>query len=332
MSGMKTATIKKLLKNRIDDWLSSVKDQTLVEMIKKDVIVSGGAIASALLGEKINDYDFYFRTKATALAVAQYYVSVFNSTIRENLTIKVVPEVKLETRKNCKGVDEERIIIYMKSSGVASETQSDYRYYESQPEAAQDEFFSDLAMVKDDQFASAIGEPDDLIKAGEDLVSVARNKEKYRPIFLSENAITLSDKVQLVVRFFGEARELHENYDFAHAMCWFDYDKYDLVAPHEALESMLSKTLIYKGSLYPIASLFRTRKFLARGWRISAGQMLKIIFQVSKLNLEDRAVLREQLIGVDQAYMTQLLSAIEANKSNRIDSVYIANLIDEIFE
>jgi hypothetical protein len=275
------------------------------------------------MGEKINDYDYYFRTQETALAVAKYYVSVFNSSVRQTLTVPVTPEVKLERRLNCKGREEERVIIYMKSSGVASETQTDYRYYESQPESAQDEFFGDVAAAMD---------TGDDIADGEELVKIARSKDKYRPIFLSENAITLSDKTQLVVRFYGEANELHENYDFAHAMCWFDYAKYDLVAPHEALECMLSKTLIYKGSLYPIASLFRIRKFIARGWRISAGQMLKIIFQVSKLNLEDRTVLREQLIGVDQAYMSQLLSTIAENKTDRIDSVYIAKLIDEIFE
>lgn len=323
MTGMKISTAKKLIKNRIDDWLKTITDETLVGMIKRDVIASGGCIASALMGDKINDYDYYFRTKETALAVAKYYVAVFNSANSIDSTVKFKPEVRLQVRTNCKGREEERIIVYMKSAGVASETMTEYKYYESASEQDQDAFFEDIA--------SAVSTTDD-IEAGEDLVKIARGKEKYRPIFLSENAITLSDKTQLVVRFFGEARELHENYDFAHAMCWFDYAKYDLVAPHEALECMLSKTLVYKGSLYPISSLFRIRKFIARGWRITAGQMLKIIFQVSDLNLKDPAVLREQLIGVDQAYMSQLLMAIESDKSQRIDSVYIAKLIDEIFE
>ena len=50
-------------------------------------------------------------------------------------------------------------------------------------------------------------------------------------------------------------------------------------------------------ALYPIASLLRIRKFIERGWRITAGQMLKIIWQLQDVNLSDPAVMREQLTG-----------------------------------
>ena len=103
------------------------------------------------------------------------------------------------------------------------------------------------------------------------------------------------------------------------------------VLPQESLEAMLSKSLIYKGSLYPLASMFRCRKFIARGWRITAGQMLKIAHQISNVDLNDRAVLREQLIGVDMAYMEQLLTALQ-NHKGKIDETYLAQLVDEIFE
>lgn len=324
MSGMKTTTIKKLLRNRIEDWLNSVKDESLVEMIKRDVIVSGGSIASALLGEKINDYDYYFRTKETALAVAKYYVAEFEKT-RPTSTkgVPITLDVRLEDRKNCKGEVENRVIIYIKSAGVISETTTEYEYYESRPEAECDTFMAGLSVYEGEQGS---------LEQGEAIAQDVKKKEKYRPVFLSENAITLSDRAQLVVRFYGEAAQLHVNYDYAHAMCWYDYSKHILIAPQEALESMLSKNLVYKGSLYPIASLFRLRKFIERGWRITAGQMLKIIFQVSELNLEDPAVLRDQLLGVDAAYMHQLIVALSSDKSAKIDATYVAKLIDEIFE
>ena len=114
-------------------------------------------------------------------------------------------------------------------------------------------------------------------------------------------------------------------------MCYYDYAKDTLGLHPEALEAVLSKTLIYKGSLYPIASLFRIRKFYERGWRITAGQMLKIVWQLQDVNLKDPAVLREQLIGVDQAYMHQLLRALETT-TDRVDATYVAKLIDKIFE
>jgi hypothetical protein len=104
------------------------------------------------------------------------------------------------------------------------------------------------------------------------------------------------------------------------------------VLPQDALEAMLSKTLIYQGSLYPLASIFRTRKFISRGWRITAGQMLKMIWQAHDIDLHDPAVLKEQLIGVDSVFMGTLLHELDKNKSDRIDQLYLAKLIDTIFE
>ena len=217
----------------------------------------------------------------------------------------------------------------MKSAGVAGEDQAPYQYFESSTEGDTDDF---MASLQSEEISGGDGSVAEAVAAAAD-VTDKNKKGSYRPVFLSENAITLSDKVQLVVRFYGEPSQLHENYDYAHAMCYYKYATDELSCPQEALECMLSKTLIYKGSLYPLASIFRLRKFIARGWRISAGQMLKIMFQISKLDLSDSKALYEQLIGVDQAYMHQLIRALENREpGTRIDATYLASLIDQIFE
>lgn len=322
-AGMKASTVKLVLKKKMENWFESISDQALVKLLKRDTIVSGGAIASMLAGEKVNDYDIYFRTKETALACAKYYVDIFNATNGQLSTTAMRscnPQVKLDTRENIKGENEERVIIYMKSSGVASEDQGEYRYFEGEAEVSADAFMDSLNTS-----------PADTV---EELVTIVKDKKNpYRPVFFSENAITLSDKVQVVVRFFGSPDEIHENYDYAHAMCHYDYNSNSLTLHPEALEAILSRTLIYKGSLYPIASIFRVRKFIQRGWRITAGQLLKIIWQINEIDLKNSVVLREQLLGVDQAYMHQLLRALETKDASvRIDATYLAKLVDEIFE
>lgn len=325
MSGFKTNSIKLHLVQKLQAWVSTIRDAALVERIKADTIVSGGAIASMLLGEKVNDYDIYFRTRATAKAVAEYYVRQFNAT-KGHLAGPSLrgcnPEVRDAVRKNAKGIEENRVTIFMKSSGVASETQSEYKYFENQPELSADQFMDGLKVDTNP------------IDIANELATIVKDRENlFRPVFFSENAITLSNKVQLVIRFWGEPDELHENYDFAHAMCYFDWGRGTLKLHSDASEALLSKTLLYRGSLYPIASLFRIRKFIERGWRISAGQMLTIIWQIGELDLKDPFVLREQLLGVDQAYFHQLLRALETkDSSQRVDATYIAKLVDEIFE
>lgn len=320
--GMKASTIKLVMDKKLNNWLKSITDETVRKIASDNVIVTGGAVASMLQGDAPNDYDLYFKTKEAAKAVAEYYVKVFNiaNPIVSAPGVKTYqPVVREIKRVNCKGVLEDRIVVWMQSAGVAGEEQTEYKYFEGQPEFESDEFVDSLCR--------------DPLETAEKMVeNLNPKKAAYRPVFFSENAITLSDKIQIVIRFVGQPGDIHENYDYAHCMCWYDFSSKHLELKQEALESILSKTLVYRGSLYPLASVFRVRKFLARGWRITAGQLLKMCYQISNLDLNKTEVLKEQLIGVDQAYMTQLLSALKDCKDGKIDATYLAKLVDEIFE
>lgn len=330
---MKTSTIKHVLNNKLEKWFNSIEDLPLRKKVQEDTIVAGGCIASLLMGESANDFDIYFRSIETAEAVARYYVKVFNDTKGSLKTTAIAscnPEVKREPRVNIKGETEDRVVIFIKSAGVAGETQSEYHYFEAMPEAAAEGFISSLA-PEEQASEDFLKKP---LETAEEMREDLRNtkeKKPFRPVFLSQNAITLSDKVQVVIRFAGEPNKILDNYDFAHCMSYYDYFNKHLEVPYQAMESLLTKTLIYKGSLYPVCSLFRIRKFLDRGFRITAGQMLKIIWQLQSVNLNDRKVFIEQLIGVDSAYMGQLISAL-SNTETKIDGTYLAKLIDEIFE
>lgn len=305
--GRKRSGIKRETKKKLGEWIDSIDDEELQNAAAKDVIVTGGAIASMLLGERANDFDLYFRTKSTARRVAEYYVAKFNEANKLNSVNDYVPEVREETRKNAKGEEEERVVIWMQSAGVAGEDQSEYSYFETM-------------------------EPDAAVKFAESLAEQDEERAPYQPTFMSENAITLTGKVQLVTRFYGEPDKIHDNYDFVHATCYYDYGNDELVLPAEALECLLSRTLVYRGSLYPVASIFRMKKFLERGWRITAGQQLKIMWQISELDLSDYSVLREQLTGVDMAYMYQLIDALHDVDPEKLNSAYVAEIIDRIFD
>jgi hypothetical protein len=307
--GRKRSGIKREIVKKLTEWINTIDDEELRDKVSNDVILTGGSIASMLLGEKINDFDIYFRTKETTLAVAKYYVKKFNETKKEKSNVcDCAPEVREEKLENCKGEAEDRVTIYMRSAGVAAEDQDNYRYFESESE-------------------------DKTVEFAESLIQEANEKgPAYRPVFMSQNAITLSNKIQIIIRFYGEPEQIHDNYDFIHAMCYWDNAELKLQLPAEALEALLSRTLIYRGSLYPIASIFRMKKFLERGWRITAGQQLKIMWQISELNLKDISVLREQLTGVDMAYMYQLIEALKSVDEAKINSTYVSEVIDRIFD
>lgn len=161
----------------------------------------------------------------------------------------------------------------------------------------------------------------------------AGKKPEFKVLYFSSNAITLSDKIQIVARFYGEPDKIHETYDFAHCTCyWSSWDE-KLVTPERALTSMMTRELVYMGSKYPVCSLIRLRKFIARGWTINAGQMLKMILQCTDLDLRTPVVLQDQLVGVDSAYFCEVLKKIDASNlaGGKLTTSYLCEILDRVF-
>jgi hypothetical protein len=288
MPGFKPKVIKNILRRKVTAWANSITDESVRALAMQNTIVSGGAIASMLLGEKPNDYDLYFRDNITALAVAKYYAALLVPAAGSNI------QVFTAAHTNILGEEEIRVECFIKSLGAAEaeEAESDYS-----------------------------------AKARKNWCTT-----KFRPVFISSNAITLSDKVQLITRFAGAPDQILRNYDFAHCMCYYDLASNNLVLPADALEALLTKTLIYKGSLYPIASVLRLRKFIARGWRISAGQVVKMVFQMRDIDFNNHLIMMDQLLGVDATFMHNFIKQMQkATQEQREDLGYVANLLDKVF-
>jgi hypothetical protein len=307
--GKTVRTMNAIITKKVNAWLETIEDEALRKACERDVIVTGGSIASMLLGEEVNDYDLYFKKYDTVVSLANYYLSKFQDgrTARQG---GVPYEITVEELRDT--LDRKRVRMVVKSAGIAGEDQEqDYNYFESQNDTP--------GAV--DYVTEAYGNVDPEVRP---------EKPDYHPVFLSSNAITLKGDIQLILRFFGGPDAIHENFDFVHCMnYWTPQD--GVVLNPEALESLLTKNLRYKGSLYPVCSVFRSRKFIERGWKINAGQYLKMILQISELNLKDFAVLEEQLTGVDVAYFNEVLSKAKQEGSDTIETAYLIAIIDRMF-
>lgn len=310
---MKKKTINAVIGKKMKDWWSSIEDEDLRKRVEKETVVTGGCIASMLLGEKVSDFDVYLGTYQTAKDLAEYYVKRFESKRASGVPLSIY--VKAES---------ERVQIVVQSAGVASEegAETDYQYFESRPpEEAQ----SYVAEVMDDA-----AEIEDRYQETEEAALEETDGPPYRPVFLSTNAITLSHRVQVIIRFFGTPEEIHANYDFVHCTNYWT-KKTGVVLNQPALESLLAKELRYVGSRYPICSLIRTRKFVHRGWTINAGQFVKMAFQVGELDLSKLDVLRDQLTGVDVAYFLEVIEKLQEKDKERVDGAYLLEIIDRMF-
>lgn len=155
-------------------------------------------------------------------------------------------------------------------------------------------------------------------------------KKVFKPLFITGNAVTLSDNFQIILRFQGSPQEIHSNFDFIHCTNHYEHWNREVVINPLALESIVSKELQYVGSKYPLASIMRTRKFIKRGWTCNAGQYLKMAMQVNEFDLTDREVLKDQLMGVDATYFNQMFMHLNVDNV-KLDKTYLFEVINKFF-
>ncbi|MNW28114.1 hypothetical protein D3C74_49260 [compost metagenome] len=282
----RNSIIRKLTK-KFNNWVETIEDEHIRNLVKERAFITGGAIVSLLQGEEPNDIDVYFVDLETVEKVTDYYVAQWNKTHKRPVE-----------RKTADG----RVKVWIQSYGIASEADEDNHSK----------------------------------MTGEQIEEAKRNRKPYRPMFLSSNAISLSDDVQLITRFYGSPEQVHESFDFVHTKCYFVPKTKQLVLPAKSLEAIIMKTLTYDGSLYPIASILRAKKFIKRGWKINAGQYLKMIFQIKDLDLSNVRVLEDQLTGVDQFYFNMIIAMLQKHSNENpgvdVSNEYVVDVINKVFD
>ena len=301
---MQIKTIKKIITLKLNEWLASIEDKNLAVDVKKNIVVSGGCITSMLQKQPVNDYDIYLKDMDVLYRLAKYYC----------------PNAVLDGR------DKQNIMQTFCHDKYGKHTSNIHIEIFNTDNS---EFAVRLKTIKGDQIKL------DIASAGINLSEQLKVDEqgtplKYQPIFLSQNAISLTDDIQIVLRFNGSVEKIHSTFDFIHATNYFTFDE-GLVLNVDALACILTKTLRYQGSHYPLTSIIRMKKFLLRDWNINAGEMLKIMFQISELDLKNIEVLEEQLIGVDVAYFAKLIEVLKGVKKETMTSNYISEIINRVF-
>lgn len=305
---MQIKTISKVITTKMESWINSIDDPNLQKEIRKTLLVSGGSIASMLLNETVNDYDVYFQDINVLKRVMEYYSKDYRD-------IKILD-----------GRNKEKLIADLNTAyeDVAGDNPDQEGIRRKNRYAITLRNLNENQLMFD--FNGGIGHriPEE---------NYPKDKEYY-PVYFSPNAISLSEQIQIVVRFWGDPQQIHSTFDFIHATNYFTFET-GLVRNLQAMESILTKQLYYQGSHYPVTSIIRSKKFIKRGFNISAGEYLKILFQISQLDLSNPDILYQQLVGVDIAYFEGIINVLMNKRDedpNFIpDSNYISTLINRMF-
>ena len=308
---MQIKTIKKVITQKLEEWLATISDEKLRKDVKENILVSGGCITSMLQGQPVNDYDIYLMDMDVLVKLARYYK----------------PGKVLDGRQKDAYI-KDRFPRYDPAHPYLND-HSDY-YDDSDEYDPNRELYTPAMLVrllslKPDQVKLDIKSEGIRIEPAD--INPALT---YQPAFFSQNAISLTNDIQIVLRFSGSPEKIHSTFDFIHATNYFTF-RDGLVMNLEAVQSIITRTLSYQGSFYPLTSIIRMKKFISRGWTINAGEILKIMFQISELNLNDIVILEEQLIGVDVAYFSTLIEILRGVPQEKRCGDYINSIIDKVF-
>jgi len=332
---MKYKTMNKVINKKFDDWVRSIEDQDVRRLVNKNTIITGGCITSMFLKEKINDFDVYFTNIETTYAVAKYYADEMSDKYRRKIQPQIV---KLENEEwEPQAISEEvlsyvpdiendvkyRVRCFIKSAGVAESSEYEGAIGDEEqqydPETEQEPISPSLDEIEEQEETT--------------------QRKKYQPVYITSNAITLTDKIQIVLRFYGEADVIHANYDFVHVTNYWTSEYRKIVDNILAYRSMGAKELVYTGSRYPLASIIRMKKFIGRGWTCNAGQIVKMVYQLNDLDLNNPRILEEQLTGVDVAYFHGLISEVKKKHKDAKESgedfdvkSYFLKVVEKIFD
>lgn len=145
--------------------------------------------------------------------------------------------------------------------------------------------------------------------------------KKWFPDFEIEtvNAITYKRKssksrkqytIQLITKFTGEPSEIFDWFDFTITHGAFDFSRKQFYLGDRFLTDLAKRRLVYSGSSqYPICAMYRTNKYVKRGYELPGATIMHIALSIVQLKIANYKELKEQLMGIDTIYLSKLIEA-----------------------
>lgn len=177
---------------------------------------------------------------------------------------------------------------------------------------------------------------DDYLK----LNSIMKNKENFSLVFSSESADTFRDKdkdltiqlIKLERTMFNNPKDIINEFDYTICMGAYDVKNDMFILGDNFLKHNSQKRLVFNtNSKYPICALYRAKKFLNRGYKISGTEVIKITLSIHRLKLDNYKDLKEQLMGIDTLMLKELTDKLmgEEYATKEYDFEEFIHLIEE---
>lgn len=165
--------------------------------------------------------------------------------------------------------------------------------------------------------------------------------DNYELMFNTDNAYSFSGMgiavqlIKLPEMITEDTQAILDQFDFTVCMGAYDFLLEEFILNDMFLEHLAAKELHYNiEGKYPLASMFRVRKYLEKGYTISGTEMVKLGLCINKLKIETFKELRAQLMGIDTLFLKDLTDRLMNDQfaDRKYDFMEFMDLISEFFE
>lgn len=148
--------------------------------------------------------------------------------------------------------------------------------------------------------------------------------------FLSKNALSLKNGIQVIFRFVGPPEEVFTTFDYEHCKVAWEPHPLGLTLGStkfygRSLESLAKAELMYSGNTrFVLSALSRLNKFIRRGWGIAPSSLLALALTASKIDWNNKVALEEELLGIygiDPQVLTEILNLSQVGEQLDLDKV-----------
>ena len=126
--------------------------------------------------------------------------------------------------------------------------------------------------------------------------------------------------IQLIKAVYGEPERVLAQYDFTMCMGAWIPGTQRFVFADCFLKHCAQRRLVYNtAGKYPISSLWRTLKYVKRGYKLPGVEAIKLALRINSLRLDTVAALKEQLMGIDTLFLKEFTDKLAENQADVYD-------------
>lgn len=161
-----------------------------------------------------------------------------------------------------------------------------------------------------------------------------------KAVFDTPNAISYcknNRKIQLIKKFYGDPTDVLKRFDLTVCQCAyipFPYTSQNMFVMSDSfLEHLSLRLLVYNtNGDHPINSLYRVVKFLKRGYKVPAVELVKLALRINNLEINTYRDLKEELEGIDTILLKDFTDSLIDKKENNYDFNQALGMINGYLE